>query len=42
MTLDCPGSYYIRGAKLDKHVHFREIFDDGIIGPVKSADVVCG
>jgi len=42
LTLDCPGSYYIRGAKLDKHVHFREIFDDGIIGPVKSADVVCG
>lgn len=41
ITLQCPASYYVKGRLLDKHVHFREVFPDGILGPVKVADVLC-
>jgi len=42
LTVECPGQYYVRGKMLKNHVHYREVFDNGIIGPVKKADVLCG
>lgn len=42
LVVDCPGRYYVRGKLLKQHVHYREVFANGITGPVKKADVLCG
>lgn len=42
LVVDCPGRYYVRGRLLKNHVHYREVFSNGITGPVKKADVLCG
>jgi len=41
LVVDCPGQYYVRGKLLKNHVHYREVFSNGITGPVKKADVLC-
>lgn len=41
MRITCPGKYYVRGRKLPRHVHYREVFPSGLLGPVKKADIIC-
>jgi hypothetical protein len=41
VTLQCPGHYYVKGRLLPQHVHYREIFESGMMGPVKMARVQC-
>jgi hypothetical protein len=39
--IKCPGRYIARGKTLPKHIHWREVFANGLLGPVKKKDVVC-
>jgi len=41
MVLACPSQYYVKGKLLNRHVHYREHFPGGLLGPVKSKDVLC-
>ena len=41
LYLRCPSKYVVRGKKLPKHVHYRSVFRSGILGQVRTADVVC-
>lgn len=42
ITVSCPGRYYVKGRLLKNHVHYRESYANGVLGPVKKADVLCG
>ena len=41
----CPSSYVVkrfgRQRKLEPHVHYRFAYDSGLLGPVKTAEVLC-
>lgn len=37
----CPRKYKVRGKILPKHIHFREIFSNGVLGHVKTFNVTC-
>lgn len=39
--LRCPAQYAVRGRVLPRHVHFRDIFPSGVMGEVKTAEVMC-
>jgi hypothetical protein len=41
LRIKCPGKYWVRGKKLPKHVHWRAMFQSGILGRVNKADVIC-
>lgn len=41
IVLECPSTYYVKGRRLKKHVHYREVYADGLLGPVRMADVIC-
>jgi hypothetical protein len=41
IVLQCPSNYYVKGRRLKKHVHYREVYADGLLGPVRMADVIC-
>lgn len=41
IRIKCPGRYIARGKTLPKHVHWREVFQNGLVGPIKKQDVVC-
>lgn len=41
LRIKCPGRYAVRGKLLPKHVHYRDVFQSGIMGPVKKANVIC-
>lgn len=39
--LRCPGRYVAKGKVLPRHVHYREVVGDGMMGPVKTVGVIC-
>jgi hypothetical protein len=42
LRLRCPGRYSVPGgSRPHRHAHYREVFDDGVLGPVKTATVNC-
>jgi len=41
LRIKCPGRYIARGKTLPKHVHWREVFENGLVGPVQKRDLVC-
>jgi len=41
LHIRCPAQYAVRGRVLPRHVHFREVYPSGIVGEVKTAQVVC-
>lgn len=42
LRLQCPGRYSVRGGyRLQRHAHYREVFGNGVLGPVKTARVGC-
>lgn len=41
IRVKCPGRYIVRGKTLPKHIHWREVFENGLLGPVKKKDIVC-
>lgn len=41
LNVRCPAQYAVRGRVLPRHVHFRDIYPSGIVGEVKTAQVVC-
>lgn len=38
---ECPQEYTVRGKQLSKHVHYREVLEDGLLSPVKTAKLTC-
>lgn len=41
LRIKCPGRYVARGKTLPKHVHWREVFDNGLVGPIKKQELSC-
>lgn len=42
LRLRCPGRYSVRGGyRPVRHAHYREVFGDGTLGPVKTVPVDC-
>lgn len=41
LPLQCPSRYSVRYRELEKHVHYRAVFPEGILGAVKTQNVVC-
>ncbi|NBU34005.1 hypothetical protein EB118_03545 [bacterium] len=37
----CPQRYNVRGKLLDRHIHYRMVHDNGMLGPVKTLKVNC-
>lgn len=42
LPLECPRAYKVRTGKvLPKHVHYREVHKDGVMGPVRTQNLSC-
>jgi hypothetical protein len=44
LSLACPGEYVVRKymkKKLPRHVHYRAVFPSGLLGPVRTQNLVC-
>lgn len=41
LAVQCPGGYSVGGFKLRKHVHYRFVYPDGLLGEVKTVNVKC-
>jgi len=41
LHLRCPSIYTVRGKVLPRHVHYRSVFESGIVGKVETRGVVC-
>ena len=41
LALQCPSAYKVRGKNLKKHVHYRAVYPDGILGRVQTQHVAC-
>lgn len=41
IRIRCPSRYAIRGKVLPRHVHYRDVYPSGILGEIKTAQVVC-
>ena len=44
LALQCPGNYVVpmrRGSPLPKHVHYRAVYKEGILGRVQTQTIAC-
>jgi hypothetical protein len=41
LPLQCPAPYKVRGKTLKKHVHYRAVYPDGILGRVQTQNILC-
>jgi hypothetical protein len=41
LKLRCPAQYAVHGKTLPRHVHFRSVYDSGIMGAVKTEKLSC-
>lgn len=41
LALQCPSGYKVRNKTLKKHVHYRAVYPDGILGRVQTQNILC-